>query len=89
MIVIGPRPPREVAAGRLADKGYEVTIVEAELVGGQCPYYACMPSKSPFARNQDQPDRSVEGLLLASGATSKAAAAGEDSERPARRAQRR
>jgi pyruvate/2-oxoglutarate dehydrogenase complex dihydrolipoamide dehydrogenase (E3) component len=34
-----------VAAGRLADKGHRVTIVEADLVGGECSYYACMPSK--------------------------------------------
>jgi pyruvate/2-oxoglutarate dehydrogenase complex dihydrolipoamide dehydrogenase (E3) component len=35
----------EVAAGRLADKGLRVTIVEADLVGHECSYYACMPSK--------------------------------------------
>jgi pyruvate/2-oxoglutarate dehydrogenase complex dihydrolipoamide dehydrogenase (E3) component len=30
-----------VAAGRLADKGLRVTIVEADLVGGECSHYAC------------------------------------------------
>ncbi|HEX9482593.1 MAG TPA: NAD(P)/FAD-dependent oxidoreductase [Solirubrobacteraceae bacterium] len=46
VIVIGAGPAGEVLAGRLADNGYEVAIVEAELVGGECSYYACMPSKA-------------------------------------------
>jgi pyruvate/2-oxoglutarate dehydrogenase complex dihydrolipoamide dehydrogenase (E3) component len=46
VIVIGAGPAGEVLAGRLAGKGYRVGIVEAELVGGECSYYACMPSKA-------------------------------------------
>src|SRR5215469_1917623 len=46
VVVIGAGPAGEVLAGRLAGKGYRVTIVEAELVGGECSYYACMPSKA-------------------------------------------
>ena len=46
VIVIGAGPPGEVLAGRLADRGHEVAIVEAWLVGGECSYYACMPSKA-------------------------------------------
>ena len=46
MIVIGAGPAGEVLAGRLAESGREVAIVEAALVGGECAFYACMPSKA-------------------------------------------
>src|SRR4051795_12359671 len=36
----------EVAAGRLAEHGLEVAIVEDRLVGGECSFWACMPSKA-------------------------------------------
>ena len=45
-IVIGAGPAGEVAAGRLADAGQKVAIVEPELIGGECSFYACMPSKA-------------------------------------------
>ena len=45
VIVIGAGPAGEVAAGRLGDAGLEVAVVERELVGGECSFYACMPSK--------------------------------------------
>jgi pyruvate/2-oxoglutarate dehydrogenase complex dihydrolipoamide dehydrogenase (E3) component len=45
-IVLGAGPAGEVCAGRLADAGLEVAIVERELIGGECSYYACMPSKA-------------------------------------------
>lgn len=47
VIVIGAGPAGEVAAGRLAQKGSRrVAIVERHLVGGECAFYACMPSKA-------------------------------------------
>jgi len=46
VIVLGAGPAGEVAAGRLGEAGLEVAVVEQHLVGGECSYYACMPSKS-------------------------------------------
>ena len=46
VVVIGAGPAGEVAAGRLGESGIEVAVVEHHLVGGECSYYACMPSKA-------------------------------------------
>jgi pyruvate/2-oxoglutarate dehydrogenase complex dihydrolipoamide dehydrogenase (E3) component len=46
VVVIGAGPAGEVAAGRLGEAGLSVAIVEDRLVGGECSYWACMPSKA-------------------------------------------
>jgi pyruvate/2-oxoglutarate dehydrogenase complex dihydrolipoamide dehydrogenase (E3) component len=45
VVVIGMGPGGEDAAARLARAGLAVVGVDARLVGGECPYYACVPTK--------------------------------------------
>ncbi len=45
VVVVGAGPAGEVVAGRLGAAGVVVALVERELIGGECSYFACMPSK--------------------------------------------
>jgi len=45
VVVVGMGPGGEDVAGQLAAAGLSVVGVESHLVGGECPYYGCIPSK--------------------------------------------
>src|SRR4051794_10437452 len=46
VVVIGAGPAGEVVAGRLGEAGLEVALIEDRLIGGECSFFACMPSKA-------------------------------------------
>src|SRR5665213_1133265 len=45
VVVVGLGPGGEDVAGRLAASGLDVVGIDAELVGGECPYWGCIPTK--------------------------------------------
>jgi len=45
-VVMGMGPAGEVAASRLLSQGLRVAVIERELIGGECAYWACIPSKT-------------------------------------------
>lgn len=66
VIVLGAGPGGEVCAGRLAEADLSVALIEQDLIGGECSYYACMPSKGLLRPAQALAEaRRVEGAAQA------------------------
>lgn len=62
-IVIGAGPGGRGAAAVLAKAGQRVAMVESELVGGECPYWACIPTKALLRPGEAlAADRRVAGV---------------------------
>jgi pyruvate/2-oxoglutarate dehydrogenase complex dihydrolipoamide dehydrogenase (E3) component len=46
LVIIGAGPAGEAAANKARERGASVAIIDRDLFGGACPFFACMPSKS-------------------------------------------
>jgi pyruvate/2-oxoglutarate dehydrogenase complex dihydrolipoamide dehydrogenase (E3) component len=68
VVVLGAGPAGEVCAGRLAENDLSVALLERELIGGECSFYACMPSKALLRPAQALAEaRRVPGAAEAAG----------------------
>src|SRR3712207_9530097 len=83
VIVLGAGPAGETVAGRCADGGLSVAIVEHELVGGECSYWGCIPSKELL-----RPGDVLAAARRVPGAAEDVAGPGDIATPPARRTAR-
>ena len=70
VVVLGLGPGGEEVAGRLAQTGLDVVGIEGKLLGGECPYWGCVPSKMMIrAANLLAETRRVPGMAGTSSVT--------------------
>ena len=70
VVVVGMGPAGEEVAGSLAEHGLDVVGIESNLVGGECPYWGCVPSKMMIrASNLLAETRRVGGMAGSSTVT--------------------
>ncbi len=70
IIVVGLGVAGEAVAGSLAEAGLDIVGIEAELVGGECPYWGCVPSKMMIrAANLLAEGRRIPGIAGAASVT--------------------
>jgi dihydrolipoamide dehydrogenase len=85
--ILGGGSAGEYTASVLADAGKRVVLIEERLVGGECPYFACMPSKAMLAAAELR--QSIRRKAVAAGAISGPLALDGDGEAYAAAAARR
>ena len=70
VVVVGMGPGGEDLAGKLAEKGLDVIGIDHGLVGGECPYWGCIPSKMMIrAANLLAEARRIPGMAGTSSVT--------------------
>src|SRR3954470_20431543 len=66
VVCLGGGVAGEAIAGGLQDSGVTLAVVERELVGGECPYWGCMPSKTLLRSGETLSEADRARLLAAS-----------------------
>src|SRR5262245_64597643 len=78
VVILGGGSAGEYIASQLATAGKRVALVEERLVGGECPYFACMPSKAMLAAAELR--HSIRHEAVKAGAVSRALPLDDDRE---------
>src|SRR5262245_15807929 len=78
VVILGGGSAGEYIASQLATAGKRVALVEERLVGGECPYFACIPSKAMLAAAELR--QGIRGAAVTAGGVSRPLALDDDRE---------